>query len=154
MAKSVAERNFGSQIRTLGYGVDESGEPSVQRTADGAALVRTLAEADGVVTLGEDNDVTTTRKAPATQPTAAKAVRIGFYNDGSAVAKYLYVVFNALSDGDANTKLGDSTTRFPIVLGKERAWGFPSNGLCTRIDWASDTASETGSNKVFWEYIS
>lgn len=102
------------------------------------------------VTPGEVADQTTTRTT-ITLPVGAATLRIGYTNLTSGAGKRLYVVLNATSNTDANTKLGLAGQRFVIPIGESREFTFGPNALLTRIDLASDAASETGDTIVTYE---
>lgn len=102
------------------------------------------------VTPGEVADQTTTRTT-ITLASGAATLRIGYSNLTSGVGKRLYVVLNATSNTDANTKLGLAGQRFVIPIGESREFTFGPNALLTRIDLASDAASETGDTIVTYE---
>ena len=102
------------------------------------------------VTPGEVLDQTTTRTT-ITLPAGAATLRIGYTNLTSRDGKLLYVVLNATSNTDANTKLGLAGQRFVIPIGESREFTFGPNALLTRIDLASDAASETGDTIVTYE---
>jgi hypothetical protein len=102
------------------------------------------------VTPGEVADQTSTRTT-VTLASSAATLRIGYSAIASAVGTLLYVVFNATSNTDANTKLGLAGQRFVIPIGESREFTFGPNALLTRIDIASNTASETGDTIVTYE---
>lgn len=76
------------------------------------------------------------------------SVSIAYINRGSAAGTILYVVFDALDDADASTKLGAAGSREVVMLGERRQWTFSPATPCYRIDVASDVASETGDSLV------
>lgn len=76
------------------------------------------------------------------------SVSIAYINRGSAAGTVLYVVFDALDDADASTKLGAAGSREVVMLGERRQWTFSPSTPCYRIDVASDAASETGDTLV------
>lgn len=81
-------------------------------------------------------------------PSGLIDISIAYIDRGSADGTILYVVFDALDDADASTKLGAAGSRSVIMLGERRAWQFPVDSPVYRVDVASDAASETGDSLV------
>lgn len=111
-----------------------------------AGKVVTAAELPGVGVAEEIADQTTT-PTQKDFPSGLLAVSIAYINRGSAVGTILYVVFDALDDADASTKLG-AAGREVVMLGERRQWNFSADSPVYRIDVASDAASETGDSLV------
>ena len=113
----------------------------------GALHVLTADQLPGTGATEEIADQTTT----PTQTDFASgllSVSIAYIDRGSADGTILYVVFDALDDSDASTKLGAAGSREVIMLGERRQWTFSPASPCYRIDVASDAASETGESLV------
>lgn len=113
---------------------------------DGAAHVVTAGEVPGVGVSEEIADQTTT---PTQKDFASGllSVSIAYIDRGSADGTILYVVFDALDDADASTKLG-AAGREVVMLGERRQWTFSLSSPVHRIDVASDAASETGDSLI------
>lgn len=75
------------------------------------------------------------------------SLTIGYGDMGSAAGKAVYVVFDALDDADAATKLAIATSRETVFLGERRSYQFSTATPCYRVDVRSDTV-ETGASKV------
>lgn len=133
----------------------ESNSERVLLSGKRAKRVYAIGPADiaGSVTPFEIDDQSTTRGVPSPQPTAgARVVYLRFDDMGTSAAKGLYVVFNAANDADADSKLGAAGSRFWLPLGDPMVRSVDEGDEITRIDFLTDTA-ETGSNKVYGEYI-
>lgn len=113
----------------------------------GPAHVLPQSEAFGVGASDEISDQTTT-PTQKDFPSGLLSVSIAYIDRGSAVGTILYVVFDALDDADASTKLGAAGSREIVMLGERRQWTFAPSTPCYRIDVASDAASETGDTLV------
>lgn len=129
-----------------------TGSPIAQDGTDfggkhGAAHVIPLDQLLGVGVSEEIADQTTT---PTQKDfvSGLLSVSIAYINRGSAAGTVLYVVFDALDDADASTKLGAAGSREVVMLGERRQWTFSPSTPCYRIDVASDAASETGDTLV------
>jgi hypothetical protein len=72
---------------------------------------------------------------------------IGFGDMGSAAGKAVYVVFDALDDADAATKLDVAASRETVFLGERRSFQFGAATPCYRVDVKSHTV-ETGASKI------
>lgn len=118
--------------------------------AQDALLVASPSERAHEITPGEISNLTSTR-SKVSLSSGADVFRVSYSNLGSAVGKVLYVVFNATSDADANTKLGTAGQRFVVPLGGDRQFEFGPDILLTRVDVKTDVASETGSSLVYYE---
>lgn len=114
----------------------------------GFDYVVTPSELFGIGTAAEIADQTTT-PTQTDFPSGLLGVSIDFIDRGSADATVLYVVFDALDDADAATKLATPGSREVIMLGGSAAFPFAPIGPCYRIDVATDAASETGDSLVF-----
>lgn len=121
--------------------------PTPVKGAVGGSYVVPLSELPGVGVSGEIANHTTT----PTQTDFASgllSVSIAYIDRGSAAGTILYVVFDALDDSDASTKLGAAGSREVVMLGERRQWTFSADSPVYRIDVASDAASETGNSLV------
>lgn len=112
-----------------------------------AAAVVPVDQLSGVGVSAEIADQTTT-PTQTDFVSGLLAVSIAYINRGSAVGTILYVVFDALDDADASTKLGAAGSREIVMLGERRQWNFSPTSPCYRIDVASDAAAETGDTLV------
>ena len=124
-----------------------TGLPAAQKATSGFAWSMPPDQLPGVGVSAEIADQTTT----PTQTDFASgllSVSIAYIDRGSAVGTILYVVFDALDDADASTKLGAAGSREVVMLGERRQWTFSTSSPCYRIDVASDAASETGDSLV------
>lgn len=114
------------------------------------------SEAEGVGVPREITNPTTTRKKELFPGGLTKA-EISYLDLGAAAGKWIFVVFDALSDDDADTKLTDDETRYRVMIGKEGAdahpFQFTDSTPVTRIDVVSDAATETGASVVRIEGI-
>jgi len=120
--------------------------PSAQKGTDGASWVSERG-VPGVGIADEIADQTTT---PTQKDYASGLIEISiaYVDRGSAAGTVLYVVFDALDDADASTKLGAAGSRYVVFLGERRKWTFQSDSPVYRVDVASDVASETGDSLV------
>jgi hypothetical protein len=78
------------------------------------------------------------------------SVAIAYIDILSTDGVLLYVVFDALDDADAATKLALAGSREIVMLGERRQWVFSPDSPCFRIDIASNTAAETGDSLTFF----
>lgn len=103
----------------------------------------------GAVLSREITDLTTTIQTLAFSQ-GLVSVEISYIDLGSAVGDWIFVVFDALSDADAATKLSVPEARVRIMLGEAgaREFLFDLETPCTRLDFASNVASETGDSLV------
>ena len=86
-------------------------------------------------------------------PLGARAVVIDTTAIASATAKYLWVVFNALNDTDADTKLASATTRVRIPIGRVFEISFDELAKCTRIDYRTDGVGATPTCDVSLRWV-
>lgn len=116
---------------------------------DRGAYVVGATERKGVGVVREILDLTTT-PVSVTFAGGVTQAEITYLDLGSAVGDWVYVVFDALSDSDAATKLADSETRVRVMLGATdvHVFGFAFDSPCYRMDFASNVASETGDSVV------
>lgn len=108
--------------------------------------VVTRSEVYGVGVTDEINNQSTTPTIK-TFVSGLSSLIIGYGDMGSATGKAVYVVFDALDDADAVTKLGIATSRETVFLGERRAFQFGTATPCYRVEIKSDTA-ETGASKL------
>lgn len=114
---------------------------------DGAAHVAEI----GIPGVGVSEEIADQTTTPTQKdfPSGLLELSIDYFNLGSAAGKVLYVVFDALDDADAATKLGAAGSREVVRLDvPHRPWGFSESSPCYRVDVASDAASETGDTLV------
>jgi len=78
------------------------------------------------------------------------SVELSYLDLGSAIGDWIFVVFDALSDADAATKLTIPESRIRIMLGESgtKEFIFSTNTPCYRLDMISNVASETGDSVV------
>lgn len=125
----------------------ETGQPQEQGSTSGYAHVLPPDQLFGVGTAAEISGQTTT----PTQTDFADGLlqlNIAFIARGMAVATVLYVVFDALNDADASTKLGASGSRMVVPINSSRSWSFSSDSPVYRVDVASDASTESGTTLV------
>lgn len=106
----------------------------------------TRSEVYGVGVTDEINNQST---APTikTFVSGLSALIIGYGDMELATGKAVYIVFDALDDADAVTKLGIATSREVVFLGERRSFQFGAATPCYRVDIKSDTV-ETGASKL------
>lgn len=128
---------------------DSGSKPQAEtiKSTNNHLLVATPDQLFGVGVAAEIADQTTT-PTQTDFVSGLLSVSIAYINRGSAVGTVLYVVFDALDDADASTKLGAAGSREVVMLGERRQWTFSTASPCYRIDVASDAASETGDTLV------
>lgn len=107
------------------------------------------SEIEGVGVSREIADLTTTIQT-LTFAQGLVSAEISYVDLGTAVGDWIFVVFDALSDADAATKLSVPEARVRIMLGETgaREFVFARETPCTRLDFASNVASETGDSLV------
>lgn len=129
--------------------VQMSDPDSYPKVVDRGRFVVPPSEREGVGVVREISSPTTT---PSTLEFAAGliSIELTYLDLGSAVGDWIFVVFDALSDSDAATKLADSETRIRIMLGETgaREFHFSVDEPVRRIDVASNVASESGTSVV------
>lgn len=114
-----------------------------------------VVDAPGVVQRGE-----ITKPASDARVTVffagARRISAAFRNYGSAVAKEARLVFNAIDDNDADSKVLNAATRTDIPIGDDLDQPFADDNLCIRMDVYSDVtaAAETGTSKLKYEGVS
>lgn len=120
-----------------------------QTSTAGARDVNVITEREGVGVSREILDLTTTPQTLSFAEGLA-AVEISYLDLGSAVGDWIYVVFDALSDADAATKLATAEARIRIMLGEvsSKSIIFARTTPCYRIDVVSNVATETGDSVV------
>lgn len=106
----------------------------------------TRSEVYGVGVTDEINNQSTTPTIK-TFVSGLSALIIGYGDMGLATGKAVYIVFDALDDTDAVTKLGIATSREVVFLGERRSFQFGAATPCYRVDIKSDTV-ETGASKL------
>lgn len=89
-------------------------------------------------------NVSTTRRS-VTFGNGAKAVRAELAKITTATATHLRIVFGALSDADANTKLATDGQYATVPIGTAREWEFEAGAYPLRVDYATNAAAESGS---------
>lgn len=114
---------------------------------DGMAHMMPPDQVPGVGVSGEIADQTTT-PTQTDFVSGLLAVSIAYISRATPVGTILYVVFDALDDADASTKLGAAGSREVVMIGERRQWTFSTSSPCYRIDVASDAAAETGDTLV------
>lgn len=149
----------------MGYAV-KNGRPSefIQDSTDpaasfaqegvlGAALVASAETRPYTIVGGEVVDQLSTTKTTISLATSAESVRVNYFRIGGASnGTRLYVVLNAASSADADTKLGLAGQRFVIPIGDVRNFYFDISGPCARIDFLTNAATETASSTMItWE---
>lgn len=104
----------------------------------------------GILGVGVADEIADQTTTPTQKDYSSGLVElnVAYVNRGSAVGTVLYIVFDALDDADASTKLGAAGSRFVIMLGERRKWTFSQSTPVYRIDVASDAAAETGDSLV------
>ncbi len=133
---------------------DQNGTAESMRVANGA-LVTTTGSIVGAESHFEDANATNVWAAGQSLSVGgASRVRIQFVQlNNTVTCQALYVVFNALNNADAAAKLAVPETRDDVIrIGSENEYFFPSNGLCTRIDWITDQAIGASANVVRFDY--
>lgn len=88
----------------------------------------------------------TTTQGTLTLPTDALWVEFKYVQKGGTAhtGTVLYVVPNAYSTAEAAVKLATVGQRIPVTFGEPLRLDFSPSDPCTRIDYASDAASESG----------
>lgn len=122
---------------------------SAPKVVDRGRFVVPPSEREGVGVVREVLDLTTTPQSVEFASGLISA-ELTYLDLGSGVGDWIFVVFDALSDSDAATKLADSETRVRIMLGESgaREFHFSADEPVRRIDVASNVASETGDTVV------
>jgi len=121
-----------------------------QRGSFGASHVRNPSEVVGVVSIHEFADIVSGTKQTITLSTPAKRISIRYLDIASAVGNYLYVVFGAVDDTDADTKLAAASSVrrvVSIVQNYPDVWTWDANGPM-RIDIISDDAAPAGGTSL------
>lgn len=106
-----------------------------------------VQETAGALTAYEIADQTSTRTKVEFLGGVA-IISIAYINIAAADGDYIYVVFDATDDTDANTKLATAGSREIVMIGERRTWDFDPDAPCTRIDVKSNVASETGDSLI------
>lgn len=104
------------------------------------------AEVEGIGTSDEIDNQSTT-PASKTFVSGLLSLTLAYFDMGTASGKAVYVVFDALDDSDAATKLASPTSRETVFLNERRTFQFSAATPCYRVDIKSDTA-ETGASKI------
>lgn len=115
-------------------------------------LVATPSDISGVLYTDETDAQNTTRISKSI-PLGARVVVIDTTAIASATSKYLWVVFNALNDTDADTKLSSATTRVRIPIGRVFEISFDELAKCTRIDYKTDGVGGTPTCDVSLRWV-
>lgn len=139
MSAELHDRSTGARIGAEGTNLGGYLGPMHVLTADQLLGIGTAAEIADQTTAPTQTDFAS----------GLLSVSIDYIDRGSADGTILYVVFDALDDSDASTKLGAAGSREVIMLGGSKPFTFSPSSPCYRIDVASDAASETGDSLVF-----
>lgn len=115
-------------------------------------LVATPSDVSGVLYTDETDAQNATRISKSI-PLGARVVVIDTTAITSATSKYLWVVFNALNDTDADTKLSSATTRVRIPIGRVFEISFDELAKCTRIDYKTDGVGGTPTCDVSLRWV-
>ncbi len=115
-------------------------------------LVATPSDVSGVLYTDETDAQNATRISKSI-PLGARVVVIDTTAIASATSKYLWVVFNALNDTDADTKLSSATTRVRIPIGRVFEISFDELAKCTRIDYKTDGVGGTPTCDVSLRWV-
>ncbi len=115
-------------------------------------LVATPSDVSGVLYTDETDAQNATRISKSI-PLGARVVVIDTTAIASATSKYLWVVFNALNDTDADTKLSSATTRVRIPIGRVFEISFDELAKCTRIDYKTDGVGGTATCDVSLRWV-
>ena len=115
-------------------------------------LVATPSDVSGVLYTDETDAQNATRISQSI-PLGARVVAIDTTAIASATSKYLWAVFNALNDTDADTKLSSATTRVRIPIGRVFEISFDELAKCTRIDYKTDGVGGTPTCDVSLRWV-
>lgn len=115
-------------------------------------LVATPSDVSGVL-YTDETDVQNATRISKSIPLGARVVVIDTTAIASATSKYLWVVFNALNDTDADTKLSSATTRVRIPIGRVFEISFDELAKCTRIDYKTDGVGGTPTCDVSLRWV-
>ncbi len=98
---------------------------------------------------GDETASPTTTITRKSVPGGAKTLEIGLFQTTGTVttAKFLYVVFNAISDAEEAAMLANPATRVCIPAGRFEKFMFPTTDPLTRYAFASDVATETAGSR-------
>lgn len=127
----------------------KSDDPTMLASVDvteHSAHVLPLNDAPGVGVTREIANITTT-PVQRDFPSGLLSLTVGYLDGGSAVGKYLYVVFDALDTADAATKLA-SEGREVVKIEGFRTFNFSPSSPVYRVDVASNVGTESGSSLV------
>lgn len=114
--------------------------------------VVSLVETDFILNIAEYPNQTTA-KSFIVLPISARWVEFKYVKLGATAqtGTMLYVVPNAYSTTEGTQKLAAAGQRVAIPYGDSYRLDFPSTDPCTRLDFATDAATEAGSVVlVFW----
>lgn len=97
--------------------------------------------------LTDGQNTTITRKAV---PGGAISIEIGMFptTGVATTAKFVFVVFNALSDAEEDVMIATNSTRFLIPTGEFQKFTFPATDPCTRYAFRTDAATETAGSRI------
>lgn len=97
--------------------------------------------------LTDGQTTTITRKSV---PGGATSIELGLFpTTGTATtAKFLFVVFNALSDSEEDNLIANNATRFVIPAGMFQRFTFPPDDPCTRYAFRTEAATETAGSRT------
>lgn len=95
----------------------------------------------------DGQNTTATRKAV---PGGALSIEIGMFPTSAnpTTAKFVFVVFNALSDAEEDVMLATNSTRFLIPTGEFQRFTFPPDDPCRRYAFRTDAATETNGSRI------
>lgn len=96
------------------------------------------------------NDGVTTTVARKSIPAGALSIELGlFQTTGTATtAKFVFVVFNAMSDSEEDAMIANNSTRFLIPTGQFQKFTFPAADPCLRYAFRTDAATETAGSRL------
>lgn len=115
-------------------------------------LVANPSEVSGTLYTNETDTQSATR-TKIDIPLGARVISLDVSPITSATAKFLWVVFNALNDTDADTKLASASTRIRLPVGKTFEIVFDSTSKCTRIDYRTDGNGATPTCDVSTRWV-
>ena len=133
-------------IVELAYLDASTGQPSSVRGLGGGGYVIDI----GYPGVGVEAEISNQTSTPTQEDFASGLIDvvIGYWPVTLPAGSRIYVVFDALSDADALTKLATAGSRSVIMIGQQFGWSFSPSSPCYRIDIASDVATESGTTLV------
>ena len=100
-------------------------------------LVANPSDVSGTLYTNETDSQSTTR-TKIDIPLGARVISFDISSISGSTAKFIWIVFNALNDTDADTKLASSSTRIRVPIGRTFEITFDNVSKCTRIDYRTD----------------